>query len=121
MPSILIASPTRAILMNIRAPHGLDPLTVLGSSAIAAADLIAVQPAALAAAVGAIPQITTTAEASLHMHDTPLPLVGGSPAVVAAPVASLWQSDRFALKVKYPVTWTLRDTRGVAWLTTTKW
>jgi hypothetical protein len=33
------------------------------------------------------------------------------------PERSVWQTDSVAVKVRWPVSWALRDPRGVAWLT----
>jgi hypothetical protein len=121
-PPILIASPARALMMEIRSAHTLDPLTVIGSSAVAANDLICVNPAAFASALGSTPEISVNREAELQFDDAPVNIASGSPAVVATgPVGSLFQSDRLAIKLRLPTGWVLRDPRGVAWLTTTKW
>jgi hypothetical protein len=120
-PPILIASTARALMMEIRSAHTLDPLTVVGSSAVAANDLICVSPAAFVSALGSTPEITVNREAEMVMDDVPPQIASGSPGVMASPTISLFQGDKIALKLRFPTGWALRDPRGVAWLTTTKW
>ena len=39
------------------------------------------------------------------------------PAGTMGPSRSLFQTDSLALKMRWPVSWALRDPRGFAWLT----
>jgi hypothetical protein len=117
---VLVASPARAILTRLRAYDAASLPPVLGSAAINAADMIAVAVDALASATDAAPEIAASREAaSIHMDTVPQEIVS-SPGVVAYPVASTFQTDRTLLKLKFGADWVLRDSRGVAWLTT-KW
>jgi hypothetical protein len=75
-------------------------------------DLIAVAVQAVAAALSPNPEVETSNASSLHMSDAPVPL--GSAAV---PTRSLFQTNSIATKVRWPVSWTVRDPRAVAWLT----
>jgi hypothetical protein len=121
---IFVAAPDRAGMMQLRSPHGLEPLTTLGSAALQGTnDVIAVAGDALASATGSAPQVEQVKDTLLHMESaTPLAIgTPGSPATVAAPATSLWQTDTIALKIKMPASWMLRDARGVAWLTAAKW
>jgi hypothetical protein len=34
---------------------------------------------------------------------------------------SMFQSDALAIKLRWPVTWLIRDSRGFAWTTPTAW
>ena len=115
-PFAMIASPGRAAQMRMRF-IGEDPaITVYGSTA-AGNDLIAVATPALVAALSSEPDVETANAGELHMSDTPGPIVnGGAP---AAPARSLWQTNSIAVKVRWPVTWALRDSRAVAWVTPT--
>ena len=115
---VLIASHARAILTRLRAYDAESLPPVLGSAAINAADLIAVAVDALASVTDAAPSIEASREAaSVHMDSTPSEIVS-SPGVVAYPVASIFQTDRVALKLRFGADWVLRDSRAVAWLTT---
>ena len=113
----LVASPARARIAQLRAQGGPLP-PILGSAAINAADMIAVAADALASATDAAPEISASREAgSIHMDSTAGEIVS-SPGVVAYPVASVFQTDRIALKLRFGADWVLRDSRAVAWLTT---
>lgn len=109
-PYILVASPGRAVGMGMRF-EGNDNFVVLASAAVGN-DLYAIAPTALVAALSPEPEIETSKGGTLHMEKTtPLP-VG-----TAAPHRSLFQTDSIALKIRWPVSWVLRDPRGFAWVT----
>jgi hypothetical protein len=75
-------------------------------------NLVAVAPRALVAALSAEPEVQTSNAATLVMDDT-------APALpdTAQPEKGIWQTDSLAVKVRWPVSWMLRDSRAVAWLT----
>jgi len=73
--------------------------------------VIAVAAPALALAISPDPIVETSKATSLHMDTAPQPI--GS----TGPHRSVWQTDSLAIKVRWPVSWALRDPRGVAWLT----
>jgi len=114
-PYVLVMSPGRAMMFNARG-HGSMPATnvvVLGSSAVVN-DVLAVAPAALVAALSPEPEVEASKAAQIVMDTAP------GAAGVAGPVnKSMFQSDAVAVKVRWPVTWALRDPRGFAWMTPT--
>jgi hypothetical protein len=113
-----IASPGRALKIKLRLPNDIDGVTVLGSSAVIN-DLLCVATSALVSIADAAPSIEASKAAVLHRDTAPAPIVnGGQP---AAPSMSVFQHDAVALKVRWPVTWSLRDPRGFAWTTPTAW
>ena len=109
-PFALVASPGRASLMRQRFAPPDSLVKVYGSNAVIN-DLLAIAPAALVAALSPEPEIETSKAATLHMDSAPQP-VG-----TAGPARSLFQTDSLALKMRWPVSWALRDPRGFAWLT----
>jgi hypothetical protein len=116
-PYILVGSPQRAFVLQMRFIRGGETPTetkntIMGSSALGN-DLMAVAPMAVAGAVGTDPAIETATASTLHMETVPLPV--GS----ATPSRSLWQTDSIAIKMRWVLSWALRDVRGVAWLTPT--
>ncbi|TAI65696.1 phage major capsid protein [Bradyrhizobium sp. Leo170] len=119
-PPILVMAPARALVAELRAPHGLEPLTVLGSAALAADEVVAIAPVAVASADGDIPEVESNGQAEVNFETDAQPIVDES-GKVAVPVASLFQSDRVGIRVKHPIDWVLRDARGVAWLKATGW
>jgi hypothetical protein len=40
---------------------------------------------------------------------------------VARPVGSVFQTDEVALRMRWPISWALRDARGVAFMTAVNW
>jgi hypothetical protein len=109
-PFVLVASPGRAANMAIRFNRDLSNVRVLGSSAVIN-DLLAVAPTALVAALSPEPEIETSKAATLVMDTAP------GAAGTMGPERSVFQTDSLAMKMRWPVTWALRDPRGFAWMT----
>jgi hypothetical protein len=109
-PFVFVGSPGRIAGMVMRFALQPGNITVLGSTALGG-DLMAVAPAALVAALDPEPEIEASTAAELHMSDQPVP-VG-----TAGPARSLYQTDSVALKMRWPMSWSLRDPRAIAWLT----
>jgi hypothetical protein len=114
---VIIANPGRKVMIEARFSQPQPPVPVLGSTAVGA-DMLCVAPAALAAALSPAPDIETANAGELHMNDTPLPIVD-SGGIVAAPTKSLFQTETIALKMRWPVSWALRNAGAIAWLTPT--
>ena len=115
---VLVANTVRAKMMPAMARGGVLPV-VLGSPSVAAADLIAISVDGLAAALGGEIEVLASKGATLHMDTAPLAIGAvGTPAVVAAPTRSVFQTDSVAMRLRLPVTWALRDPRSIAWVTT---
>jgi hypothetical protein len=112
-PLIYVAAPEQAIAVALRAPSFAYP--ILASSALPAGTVIAVAGNALAAAVEAVPRISSTFEATFHEETVPL---GG---VVGAPTRALFQTDTLALRMILPCDWALRTSGGVAWISGATW
>jgi hypothetical protein len=111
-PYILVMSPGRAMMFNARnsgVPTGTNVI-VLGSSAVIN-DVLAIAPAALVAAFSPQPEIETSKAATLVMDTAP------GAAGTMGPERSMFQTDTQAIKLRWPVTWALRDPRGFAWIT----
>jgi hypothetical protein len=113
-PFILISAPGRAAGMDMRFVRESENVLMFSSNAVGN-DLICVAPQALVAALSPAPDVEAANAGELHMNDAPAAIVnGGAP---AAPARSLFQTETVALKMRWPVTWALRDPRAVAWLT----
>lgn len=111
-PYVLVGSPGRAEQIGIRV-RGENTNRVLISSQIADTDLIAVAAAAVAAAFSPTPDIEMAKAATLVM-DTAPGVAGAS-----GPERSMFQIDALALKMRWPISWVLRDPRGIAWMSPT--
>jgi hypothetical protein len=116
-PFLLIASPGRIAGMVMRFVLQPGNVSVLASNAMGN-DLMCVAPRALVTALSPDPEIETANAGELHVEGaTPLDIVSGGTA--ASPVKSLWQTESIAVKMRWPVSWALRDTNAVAWTTPT--
>ena len=118
-PIMVVASPERAIAISLRAKREL-PFPVLGSSAVAPENVIAIATQGIASATDTVPEVSSSRMATLHMDDAPLPIAGND-GTLAAPVRSQWQSNAVAIKLRFKASWALRDARGLGWLTATGW
>jgi hypothetical protein len=92
--------------------EGTDAMVIPVASSAVGADIIVIAPKAIAAAISPTPDIETASTGTLLMDSVPTGTFGST-----GPERSLFQSDSIALKMRWPVSWVLRDARGVAWLT----
>ncbi|HVI16043.1 MAG TPA: hypothetical protein VM822_24625 [Pseudolabrys sp.] len=76
---------------------------------------IAVVTNGLASISDSVPEFVVTKEASLHMDDAPQNL--GSVPVTK----TMWQTDMIAIRLKFQLSWILRDPRAVAWVQGCTW
>jgi hypothetical protein len=112
-PYIVVASAGRVVSASGRFPGKGDAEAVILPVASAAVgnDIIAIAPQAVAVAIGADPDVEMVRAGTLVMDTAPV-----TPNTTQT-TKSMWQTDSYALKVRWPVSWTLRDSRAVAWLT----
>jgi hypothetical protein len=75
-------------------------------------DLIAIAPKAIASAISPEPDIEVVNAATLVMDTAP-----GAAGTTGSGEKSMWQTDSLAIKVRWPVSWVVRNVLGVAWLT----
>jgi HK97 family phage prohead protease/HK97 family phage major capsid protein len=93
------------------------------SQTVTAARVIAIDASEFATATGDSPRFAISNEATLHEEDTtPLALgTAGSPATVAAPMRSLFQTDSVAIRLTLYVTWVMRRTGMVQTIASVGW
>jgi hypothetical protein len=109
-PYLIVVSPGRAVSMALRFIFEASNVVVLGTNSIGG-DMLAIAPAALVAALDPAPHVEVATAAALHMDSVP------SAVPTAGPRKSMYQTDSLALKIRWPVSWALRDPRGISWLT----
>jgi hypothetical protein len=111
----LIAAAKQAAFMRLRLAD--IPYPIFASSALAPGTVISVASRALAF-VSRDPRFETSKQAVVHMESaTPQPIgTPGTPNVVAAPATSLWQTDSISIRFVWPLNYTMRDTRGIAYM-----
>jgi HK97 family phage prohead protease/HK97 family phage major capsid protein len=67
------------------------------------------------------PRFEVSDQATLHFDDTnPTDITGGTPSP-ATPVKSMFQTDSIALRLIWPLNWSLRRTGLVSWVTGVTW
>jgi hypothetical protein len=115
---VIVASVDASVALRFRLVREEWPILV--SSALPARTVIMVALAALVASVSGPPEIEASRE-SAYVPDTAPTDVVTSPGVVASSVVSVFQTDRTSLKLRWPITWSLRDARGLAWATNVNW
>ena len=117
-PITLVAHPAQAMSLQLRS-LGTVQNVVLASAALPAGMIIAVADAALAAAIEGPPVIDASRQAELHREDaTPQPINGGSG--MASPLASIYQLDSVALRLRWQISWCLRAP-AIAWMQSVSW
>ena len=116
---ILVASPDTAAALVMRLPAAVE-WPVLTTASLPARTVIAVAANAIASAVEGVPQIEAGTQPALHMDTVPGEVVdiGG---VMARPIGSTFQTDSVALRLRWPISWALRASNGLAWLTGVNW
>jgi hypothetical protein len=110
-PYILVAGPGRAASFGMRVGTFESNLIPMASSAVGN-DLIAIAPQGVVAALSADPDVETANAGTLVMDTVP-----GAAGTTGSGEKEMFQSDSIAVKVRWPVSWALRDSRAIAWLT----
>jgi Phage capsid family len=114
---VFIAAPEQAAAILLRQLDFHFP--VLSSFALAKGVVIAVAVPALVSAFGATPEISASRETTLVMNTAPPDLVTGGSA--ASPIASVYQTDDFALEMTCWASWALRASGAVSWMNAVAW
>ena len=118
----IVCSPTQAVKLKLRLLTARDPgFTVLASSAVPDATIIAVAANTLVSASSPNPTFDVSTQAVVTMEDTtPLAIVGGG-STPAANTRSIYQTDSIGLKIRFGAAWGLRSATGLAWLENVLW
>jgi hypothetical protein len=116
---VIVASPDAAAALVLRLPSAVQ-WPVLTSSSLAARTVIVIATAAVVSAVEGSPQVDAGRHAEIHRETVPQEIVTAA-GTTAAPVGSVFQTDQIALRLRWPISWALRDTRGVAWMQNVNW
>jgi hypothetical protein len=112
---VLIASPAQAVSIALRT-LGSFSYGVLTSAQLAAGTVIAVAVNAIVSASDAAPQIDVTKAASMQFNDSP-----SGDLMTGGVVHASFQTDTIGLRLRWPLSWTVRDGRGVAVINGVTW
>lgn len=101
----------------------LSRYKIITSTAIPVGRVIMVNAGDFVTATGDVPEFEMSNEATLHMEDSAPLAIGtaGSPATVAAPVRSLFQTATMGLRMLMDVSWSLRRPGSVQWIDGVSW
>jgi hypothetical protein len=112
-PYIIVGSPGRIMSYAMRtgSERTIEQGLISIMSNAMGNDVMAIAPNTLVAALSADADVETANSATLVMDTAPV-----TPDTTL-PTKAMWQTDSLAVKVRWPVSWALRDPRGVAWLT----
>jgi hypothetical protein len=117
-PVTYVAAVPQAIAILVRT-MGTFRDVVLPSAALPTGMVICVADSALAASIGSEPQIDASRQVELHRETSPQPIVSGG--VTATPIGSTYQVDSVALRLRWNVSWQLRNSGAVAWMQSVNW
>jgi len=111
----VIVAPKQSVAINLLLPRQ-PPFAVFTSATLAPGVVVGVALNALVSAIAGPPQIDASTQAVVHEQTAPRADIGGG--VMARPLRSYFQSDTVGLKLRWPISWALRDPRALAWTTT---
>ena len=116
---VLIAAPDAAAALVLRLPQSVQ-WPVLMTAALAPQTVIALAVNGLVSATGGPPEIEAKQDVEVVMADPGSEAVdiGG---VVGQPIMSTFQTNSVSLRLKWRISWALRDPRAVAWLQSVNW
>jgi Phage capsid family len=113
-----IAAAKQAIAIGLQAENLAYP--VLMTNALPAATVIAVATPALASVIEPLLRIDSSQDVAIHEETAAAPIV--TPAgTMATPVRSMFQTDSVALRLRLPISWTLRAPGAIAYMTAVTW
>jgi hypothetical protein len=107
----LIGAPAQATRLALERPRGF---VVFMTNALAAGTVVAVALNALVSAVEPV-MIDTAKSVTLFEADA------NPGAVMTGQTRSLFQTDSIALRLRWPLSWVVRDARAVSFVTGAKW
>jgi hypothetical protein len=82
--------------------------------------VVAIASNAVVSAVEGAPRIDATTEAAFVPDTVPTEIVTAA-GTVAQSVGSVYQTNKVGLRLLWPISWALRDARGVAYLQNVNW
>ena len=121
---VLIMNPAQARkLAMMPGPDGtfgwadrfMSQFTVLVSTSVTAARVIAIDAEDFATATGDTPEFDVSEQATLHMSDAPGEIVTAA-GTVNDPIRSMFQTNSLALRMILPLTWKMRRTGMVQYM-----
>lgn len=119
---MIFANPVQAVTLNLLAANGVGYPVIIAPS-LTVGTIVAIEANAIASGFNGLPRVDTSTDAVIHYEDgTPLQIgTAGSPATVAAPTRSAFQSDMLILRLILPCAWVSRSPGAVQFITGATW
>jgi hypothetical protein len=114
-PIVLICAPAQAVSISLRTLQTFS-YAVLSSTQLPAGTVIAIAVNAVVSASGNAPEIDTTRAASLQMNDAP-----SGDLMTGGHVVATFQTDVVGLRLRWPLSWAVRDARGISVMNNVSW
>ena len=115
---VFVAAARQGVPISVGLFQRLDyPLLV--STSLASGTVVALALPALVSALGDAPQIDITKVASLHMDSAPQQIATGG--TMPSPVTATFQSDKVGIRLRWPISWALRDPNAIAFMSAVTW
>jgi hypothetical protein len=118
---VFVAAPEQALALALTAGDFDDDYPVLATSALAKGTIVAVAANAVVSAFDPVPTIDGSIEAEVVMQDTAPGEIAPSGGPMSTPIASVFQSDRVAFRMRMPCAWALRAPGAIAFMTNVVW
>jgi hypothetical protein len=115
---VFVAAAKQAVAINIGLPSPLN-YPLLTSTSLPAGTVIAIARPALVSALGAVPQIDESRVATVHMDSSPQQIATGG--AMPSPTVVTFQADKIALRLRWPISWALRDPNAIAFMSAVTW
>jgi hypothetical protein len=118
---VIVAHPKQATKLRLLAGP-MFSFPILGTPAVAAGTVVGLAPAGIASGFDGAPQLEASTESTIHFDSAPAQIgTAGTPAVVAAPTRSAWQTDVQMLKVRTKCSWSVVHPGAIAQITGATW
>jgi hypothetical protein len=115
---VLVASPDAAVALRLRLYTEEWP--VLTSSQLPARTVIMLAANAVVSAMDGAPMVDASSQAAFVRDTVPQEIVTAA-GTVATSVGSTYQTDETLLRLRWPISWALRSSNGLAWMTSVNW
>jgi hypothetical protein len=119
-PLIFCASPKQAARLKFSTQ--LQGIEVFSSSALPDKEILCIASNCLVSAISPAPRFELSTEATVVMDTAPAVLgATGTPPIVGAPARSLFQTDTISLRMSFEMSWALRSTTGLQFISAANW
>jgi hypothetical protein len=115
---VVVASPDAAVALRLRVLR--EDVPILTSASLAVRTVILIATNAIVSAVDGAPMVDASSQTAFVRDTVPQEIVT-TPGVVATSVGSVYQTDESLLRLRWSISWALRDVRALAWMSGVNW